>query len=42
LSEAPSFGQSIIDYDATSRGAKNYLSLAQEILNRNKTSVING
>ena len=42
LSEAPSFGESIIDYDATSRGAKNYLSLAQEILNNNKTSVING
>ena len=42
LSEAPSFGESIIDYDATSRGAKNYLSLAQEILNKNKTSVING
>ena len=42
LSEAPSFGESIIDYDASSRGAKNYLSLAQEILNNNKTSVING
>jgi chromosome partitioning protein len=42
LSEAPSFGESIIDYDATSRGAKNYLSLAQEILNNNKTSVVNG
>jgi len=42
LSEAPSFGESIIDYDASSKGAKNYLSLAQEILNNNKTSVING
>jgi len=42
LSEAPSFGESIIDYDSTSRGAKNYLSLAQEILNNNKTSVVNG
>ena len=32
LSEAPSYGESIIAYDATSRGAKNYLSLANEIL----------
>ena len=36
LSEAPSFGESIIDYDATSRGAKNYLSLANEIINKKK------
>ncbi len=35
LSEAPSYGQSIIAYDLTSRGAKNYLSLANEILERN-------
>src|SRR5699024_1213407 len=27
LSEAPSYGESIIDYDASSRGANNYLSL---------------
>jgi chromosome partitioning protein len=26
LSEAPSFGESIINYDATSKGAANYLS----------------
>lgn len=32
LSEAPSFGQPIIFYDITSRGAENYLSLAQEII----------
>ena len=32
LSEAPSFGKPIILYDITSRGAKNYLSLAKEIL----------
>jgi len=35
LGEAPSYGESIIAYDATSRGAKNYLSLANEILNNN-------
>jgi chromosome partitioning protein len=32
LSEAPSFGESIIAYDATSKGAVNYINLAQEIL----------
>ena len=35
LGEAPSHGESIIAYDATSRGAKNYLSLANEILKNN-------
>jgi chromosome partitioning protein len=38
LSEAPSFGESIIMYDAASNGAVNYLSLAREFLERNKTS----
>jgi chromosome partitioning protein len=33
LSEAPSFGKPIIFYDITSRGAQNYLALAQEIIN---------
>ena len=42
LSEAPSFGESIIDYDATSRGAKNYLSLAYEILKKKKKKLVNG
>jgi chromosome partitioning protein len=32
LSEAPSYGESIIAYDATSRGAVNYINLANEIL----------
>ena len=32
LGEAPSFGQSIINYDVNSKGASNHLSLAQEIL----------
>ncbi|MDT0552503.1 ParA family protein [Urechidicola vernalis] len=36
LSEAPSYGESIIKYDATSRGAENYINLANEILKRNK------
>ncbi|MCP1995672.1 ParA family protein [Flavobacterium sp. HSC-61S13] len=36
LSEAPSFGESIINYDATSKGATNYLSLAEEIIQKNK------
>ena len=35
LSEAPSYGESIIDYDASSKGANNYLSLAKEIINKN-------
>ena len=34
LSEAPSFGESIISYDASSKGASNYLSLAKEIVRR--------
>jgi chromosome partitioning protein len=37
LSEAPSYGESIIKYDAASRGANNYLSLAEELLKQNKT-----
>lgn len=36
LSEAPSFGESIINYDATSKGASNYLNLAEEIIQKNK------
>lgn len=35
LSEAPSFGESIINFDATSKGALNYLSLANEIITKN-------
>jgi len=33
LSESPSFGKSIFDYDDKSNGAENYLLLAQEVLN---------
>lgn len=32
LSEAPSYGMSIVEYDEKSRGAKAYISLANEIL----------
>ena len=35
LSEAPSYGESIINYDATSKGATNYLQLAQEVIKKN-------
>jgi len=35
LGEAPSFGNSIIMYDAQSTGAINYLNLAREILQKN-------
>ena len=35
LGEAPSFGESIISYDAGSKGANNYLSLAQELMEKN-------
>lgn len=35
LSEAPSFGQPIILYDAVSTGARNYMKLANEILKNN-------
>ncbi len=34
LSEAPSYGQPAILYDAESRGTVNYLSLARELLDR--------
>ncbi|MDT0557210.1 AAA family ATPase [Ichthyenterobacterium sp. W332] len=35
LGEAPSFGESIINYDVGSKGASNYLSLAKEIISKN-------
>ena len=35
LSEAPSFGETIIKYDAASKGAANYISLAEEIIKKN-------
>ena len=32
LGEAPSFGQSVISYDAASKGAQNYMDLAKELV----------
>ena len=39
LSEAPSFGESIISFDATSKGAANYLALAEELIIKKETTV---
>ena len=36
LSEAPSFGQPIIKYDITSKGAESYFALAKEFLKNNE------
>ncbi len=36
LSEAPSFGEPIIEYDRHSKGAAAYLELAREIIDKNK------
>jgi len=36
LGEAPSYGESIIAYDATSKGAVNYLNLANELIKKNQ------
>ncbi|GBE29593.1 MAG TPA: ParA family protein [Bacteroidetes bacterium] len=38
LSEAPSYGQPILLYDITSRGAENYLALAEELLSHDATA----
>ena len=39
LSEAPSYGESIIMYDASSKGAANYLNMAHEVVKKNKQTV---
>lgn len=36
LSEAPSFGESILKYDAESKGAVQYIQLADEVLLNNE------
>lgn len=40
LGEAPSFGETIVMHDATSKGAINYLNFAREILQRNNLTKI--
>lgn len=40
LSEAPSFGESIMMHDVNSTGAINYLNLAREILQKNDLTII--
>ncbi len=41
LSEAPSFGESILSYDAECKGAVQYIQLAEEVLLNNETLVKN-
>jgi chromosome partitioning protein len=41
ISEAPSYGKPILFYDAVSSGAKNYMALASEIIERNSLSISN-
>jgi chromosome partitioning protein len=38
LGEAPSYGETIIVHDSTSKGAINYLNLSQEIIDKEKVS----
>lgn len=40
LSEAPSFGQSILEYDPWSKGARAYKHLAQEIIEQDKSIIM--
>jgi len=40
LGEAPSFGESVIMMDASSKGAINYLNLAKEVLQNNDLTKI--
>lgn len=42
LGEAPSFGQTIIMHDASSKGSINYLNLAREILQKNDMTKMKG
>ncbi|MBS2096655.1 ParA family protein [Carboxylicivirga linearis] len=39
LSEAPSYGKAVVMYDATSKGAVNYLNLAKELLKKNNLAI---
>ena len=35
LGEAPSYGETIVNYDASSKGANNYLKFAEELILKN-------
>jgi chromosome partitioning protein len=37
VSEAPSFGKPVLMYDATCKGARNYMALAREIIQKNQS-----
>ena len=37
LSEAPSHGMSVLEYDRSSKGAKNYMNLAKELIRRHQS-----
>ncbi len=39
LAEAPSYGMSILEYDASSKGAKTYTTVARELIKRIETEV---
>lgn len=39
LAESPSFGKPVLLYDSASTGSQNYLSLAQEVIERNSSAV---
>ncbi|MBC3516586.1 ParA family protein [Neobittarella massiliensis] len=40
LSEAPSFGQPVLYYDRSSKGARTYLELAEELLEKNSEKAV--
>jgi chromosome partitioning protein len=42
LSEAPSFGKTILEYNSSGKGARAYRSLAQEFLRRHNSSANGG
>ncbi len=42
LSEAPSFGKSIFDYDMSCEGARAYVALTKEVIDNNKEDINNG
>ena len=39
LSESPSYGETIIIHDAASKGAINYLNLANEIISKHNITI---